>query len=140
MDDDDEAAKKAALRCPAGLGNAGRKLFRDLNTPLVEEGWCLSASDRQLLTQAAQLQDRLVAIEKILADSDLMTTGYKGQPVPHPLINESRQTHAAIAQLIGRISWEMDDDEDGDTVFTVSAGPRSVQARKAANARWKNRN
>ena len=112
-------------------------MWREIVAPLAEDDLELTSRERQWLHSACRLTDRLTQLEAIMDAADPITEGYKGQPVPHPLLNEIRQTHQLIAQLLARLDLDADD-EDGSIVITVSSPAlHSMKARDAANKRWR---
>ena len=126
----------AADSAPAVLGDAGRALWEPLSEQLAEDGLVLDAREVALLTAACRTADDLARVERVLAEDDrLLVKGSQGQPVAHPMLSEARACRQQIASLLARLDLGVPS-EDG---VSVSRGPRSVQARRAANARWKGR-
>ncbi len=82
---------RSAASSRAGVASPSRKLWREIVAPLAEEELELTSRERQLLHSACRLTDRLTQLEAIMDAADPITEGYKGQPVPHPLLNEIRQ-------------------------------------------------
>ena len=122
---------------PPGLGTAGKKLWREITAPLAEMELELTPRERNWLHSACTLRDRVVQLETIMDEQDPITVGYKGQPVVNGLLNEIRQTHTLIAQLLARLDLSTDG-EDGATGIPVSSPAlRSVKARDAAMKRWR---
>jgi len=107
------------LKAPAGLADAGSKLWRD-----VTGKYALRADELITLEAACRASDRVVAMEAE-RDGAIMTSGSMGQPIVHPLIAEVRAHEAQIAGLLAKLKLP---DDSG-------AAPVSQQ-RAAAQSRW----
>lgn len=114
----------SALKAPAGLGAAGRKLWRE-----VLADFELPPDGLALLVQACRTVDELERLREALANAEVMTTGSQGQPVTSPLFAEARAHRATLAKLIAQLALP---DEDDVTPLTVT----QERARKAAQTRW----
>jgi hypothetical protein len=79
---------------PRGLGSAGRKLW-DAGL----EGFEWSHHELVLLEQSARIADRIVELDKLVADSGLMLKSSQGLRC-HPAIAESRAQRLALARLL----------------------------------------
>lgn len=112
---------------PADLQAAGRSLWRQVTTT-----YDLRADELVVLTHACRTADLLARMEAAMGD-DLTITGTVGQPRPHPLMVEARQQRLALASMLKQLRLP---DDPGEYRATQAAGARSVQARKAAQARW----
>lgn len=108
------------MKPPAGLGKAGRALWRDVLTPVTLE----NPMEVQALTEACRLADDLVRLREQLATSELVVQGSTGQPVENPLLGAVRLAVALQAKLLGSISIEVD------------ASARSRAGRALAAQRW----
>src|SRR5258705_6538824 len=119
-------------RAPGGLGVAGRRLWKTVISDADSQDIDLDSREITWLEDACRLADRLEQLEVELASSTLMVAGYQGQPVINPLIPEIRQTRALRAQMLARIVVTPPEEKQPAVGF-----PRAVQARNAANARWR---
>jgi hypothetical protein len=122
---------------PPGLGTAGKKLWREITAPLAEMELELTPRERNWLHSACTLRDRVVQLEAIMDEQDPITVGYKGQPVVNGLLNEIRQTHTLIAQLLARLDLSTDEEDGAAGISVSSPALRSVKARDAAMKRWR---
>ncbi|MEP9417475.1 P27 family phage terminase small subunit [Gordonia sp. VNQ95] len=123
-------------RPPSLLAKAGRALWRTITVQVADDGMELDARELELLRQACATADDLARIEaEMITDDRLVVKGSQGQPVAHPMLSEARACRAQIASLLARIDLAVPD----ETPVPKVTGPRSVQARRAANARWQGR-
>lgn len=121
---------------PIGLREAGRALWESLAAQVADDGLVLDAREVETLRQACATADDLARIEQVLGSVDnLVVKGSQGQPVSHPMLSEARACRQQIATLLARLALDVPVDE----VAPAARGPRSVQARRAANARWQGR-
>lgn len=135
-------------RAPAGLGKAGRALWRTMTADLRYR-----PDELRVLRDAAKLADRVESLEKALEGQEFVVYGSMRQPVAHPLLAEHRQSVSALSALLRqlKLSNDMfeDDEEDaeptlGDGLYIVPEkqhGPRGPMsrtdvARNAAKTRW----
>lgn len=114
----------SAPKTPAGLGAAGRKLWRE-----VLADFELPPDGLSLLTAACRTVDELDKLHTAMAGAEVMTTGSQGQPVVNPLFAEARAHRATLARLLAQLALP---DEDDVTPLTAT----QERARKAAQARW----
>lgn len=121
------AADRDSQRPPAGLGKAGRALWRD-----VAHGLQLRSDERAILATAARTADQIAALEATVAVSEPMIPGSKGQEVLHPAIPELRLQRQLLATLLARIDVP-ESEGIGGAWDGLSAAQR---ARQAARARW----
>jgi len=110
-------------RVPAGLGPAGKALWRRL-VGVFE----LLDHEQALLEVACRQADDVATLEKIIADDGMIVTGSAGQPRLSAAVSEVRQGRLALAKLLGALALP----DEADRPLTAA----SSQARKAADARW----
>lgn len=118
----------SARKAPAGLGTAGRALWRAVTADLAAQGLELRPDEAATLEAAARQADTIATLEGALKDAPLTVRGSQGQEVAHPLLAEVRLGRALLAQLLARLRLGQLDQ--------AHESPRSRSARKAANARW----
>lgn len=87
---------------PAGLAESGRALWAAAFAA-VDPDWELDERDQALLERACRLADTEHELEAAITEHGTMTTGSTGQLVVNPAVAELRQTHAAVARLLGQI-------------------------------------
>jgi hypothetical protein len=98
-----------ARRAPAGLGAAGRALWRAVLADYQD----LDALDRARLAQACTVTDRLAELAVIVADEGaLIPYGDTGSRV-HPAVVETRQQQIILARLLATLNIEDDDQDQG---------------------------
>ena len=91
-----------ATRTPAGLKDAGRRLWRAIHAHLD-----LDAHESALLLQACRVSDRLDALNAVLEADGMMLAGK-----PHPALVESRQQQLTLARLIATLRLPEDLEAD----------------------------
>lgn len=116
----------SALRAPAGLGPAGRAVWRRIAADVAAQGMELRPDEAVTLEAAARQADTLATLEAALEGAPLMVRGSQGQDVAHPLLAEVRLGRDLLARLLARLNL--------GKVETPES--RSRSARKAARARW----
>jgi hypothetical protein len=116
---------------PAGLGAAGRQLWRQIARAVAADGLELTATEHRWLWSAAKLTDRVAELEAAIDGADMVVPGYNAQPVAHPLLTEIRQHHLLISQTLARLKLDIPEDAGVLGVAGVNAG------RRAANKRWR---
>lgn len=119
----------AVPRCPAGLGKAGKELWKSI---AGDGKWEFRPDELRVLADACGEADLIAMLESGLVGQPLLVRGSQGQDVIHPVISELRQHRSTLRALLGALKLS-DDAED------VSSGVRSSAARAAANARWSRR-
>lgn len=115
---------KAKPKVPAGLGERGRRFWRD--TVAVFE---LERDERELLVEACRTLDAIEDLQAAVAADGTVTRGAQGQLRAHPALSELRHNRAALGRLLAQLSLP---DEGGDSIDS----PAQARARKAANVRW----
>lgn len=131
MSDSETPAKP--IQPPEGLVKRGRKdgPGRALWKQIVTSGkYLLRPDELRILEDACRMYDRADDLQRQAADRPSTVRGSTGQPVINPLLAEERQCRLAAAQLLKQLKLP---DELGES---AGAGPRSVNARNAAQARW----
>jgi hypothetical protein len=116
-------------RPPAGLDDAGRRLWRSIagryelrpDELTVLESACRTADDEDRLTAA-------------LADEPTVVAGSMGQRRASPLFAEVRAARALLAALLARLA--LPDDQTDSRAAKLA---RSQQGRNAAAVRWGHR-
>lgn len=109
---------------PRDLERAGRKLWGDI----ARGGrYVLRADELRLLEDACREADLIDDLRVALKGQPRIVRGSMGQDAINPLISELRQHRSTLKSLLGSLS--LPDDPSPLT-------PRSVAARRAANARW----
>jgi len=84
------------MRSPAGLGDAGKKLWRSIDDvfDFTEE-----PGKVHILTQACRVSDIIAELDEAADEAPLTVMGSMGQPVISPFIAEARLQRALLAQL-----------------------------------------
>jgi hypothetical protein len=114
------------VKPPAGLGRAGKALWRAIDADLVRQRLELDAREVSWLTEACRVADRVAELEAAVDRDGVVASGSKGQPVPHPALREARLQRDQAARLLARLDLPAEDEE-------VAPGVR--RARRAASAR-----
>src|SRR6476660_9110323 len=118
------------MRSPASLGDAGKKLWREVHAVFDFED---EPHKVQVLTQACRVADVVAELDEAADEAPLTVKGSMGQQVISPFIAEARVQRALLAQLLGRLGLP-DNDED-DEAGELRAR-RSRAGRTAAKSRW----
>jgi hypothetical protein len=116
---------KPRKTAPSDLKGRGKALWRS-----VVGKYALDPAETALLHELCRTADELDALTAAMADQSPVVEGSQGQPRAHPLLAEIRQ-HRKLAETLA-ISLALP--ADGETIGTR----RSVNARAAAQARWRN--
>ena len=112
-------------RAPAGLGKAGRALWRQIHTHVDLD----NVAEATAVQAACRTADELDRLEADLADAPTMARGSRGQPVAHPLFAEVRSHRATLAaQLRHAGIFDLTADRNPDA---------SASGRALAEARWR---
>ncbi len=120
-------AKKPAP--PPKLGRSGATLWRQ-----IVAGYELRPDELRLLADACRTADMVDAMEKMLSNDSLMTTGSMGQDRPHPLLTEIRGHRALLATLLKQLALP-----DDAVRAAVRPSATTIRAQTAARARWDGR-
>jgi hypothetical protein len=115
------------LRAPAGLGAAGRRLWRD-----VLAVYELAPGEMEMLRQAARVADVITRLDAELAQAPGLTTvGSTGQPRSHPLLDSLAAQRRVLAECIRSMALPFPDEERGRR--------RVPAAAESARERWRQR-
>jgi hypothetical protein len=90
------------MRIPAGLGESGRKLWREITSVFDIEH---DPDRRELLFQAAKTADQIAELDEAAAEAPLTVKGSMGQPVLSPFIAEARVQRGWLAQLLAQVNF-----------------------------------
>ena len=112
-------------RMPAGLGAAGRRVWREITGT-----WDLDGREAQLLVEACRCLDAAAELDAAVARDGVTVSGASGQLRQHPALSEARQQRLAAAKLLGLL--DLPASEDDQRPMTAA----SQQARTAAETRW----
>lgn len=110
-------------RQPAGLGKAGRALWRSITGE-----WELDPRELALLSAACRQSDDVAALEAALATDGLVTLGSAGQPRMNAVITELRQSRMAVAKLL--VDLRLPSEDEAPMTAT------QLRASRAASRRW----
>jgi len=113
-----------APRPPAGLGPAGRRLWRDVAT-----AYQLDRGEVVLLVAACRTVDELTRVEGALAAAAIVVEGSRGQPTTNRLLAEARAHRRTLERLVQALSLPRPGEEVGRV--------RSPQAAASARTRWR---
>lgn len=109
-----------APKAPAGLGAAGRRLWR-----AVGDAYDLRVDEVRVLEDACRLADTIALLEASMDGQGVLVKGSMGQPVLNPLLSEQKTHRTALAGLLKQL--KLPDDAAGGV----------NQARSAAQSRWR---
>lgn len=118
---------RKGVKVPEGLLKLGKDLWVETN-----DAYILSLHEKDILLQACRTLDLTETLRRRISRDGIMSEGYKGQPVAHPLLNEIRQQRALFGQLIARLDLPDLDSPAGGLV----ALPEVNQQRSAVQSRW----
>jgi hypothetical protein len=99
----------------------------------VHDAYTPDPGDEEVLLEAGRTVDELARLERALDDEpSIVSSGSRGQPVAHPLLDEVRRHRATLAALVGALSIPADDSR--------AARPSTSElAQRAALHRWDRR-
>jgi hypothetical protein len=118
-------------KAPAGLGAAGRDLWRSVLDE-VPAGLLLDSHEAELLEHAARTADHVAALEKAIRKDGVTVQAPDGRLIVSPALVEARQQRLLLQRLLGGIAVAVDEEAQPET-------PAQQQGRKAAQARWARR-
>jgi hypothetical protein len=104
----------------------GAALVARVQADMAAEGLEPDGSELELLSVAADLQDRIVELEAAITAEGLTSVSKGGLVRLHPAVAEVRQTRAALGRVLANI--QMRDDS------------RDPLKQKAAQSRWRAHN
>ena len=111
-------------RIPAGLGDAGKQLWRT-----VTADYELSASELTLLFRACKTSDRLARIDGLIGQtSPLIVNKESGAVRSSPLYAMANETERVLELQLRALALPMPDEDEGRR--------RSPQQVAAARSRW----
>ena len=110
-------------RMPAGLGAAGKSIWKRLNSELE-----FSAREVIVLEQACRVADTVAILEALIEREGTSSTGSRNQARLNPALSELRQSRLTLLRLLSAI-----DVPDGAEVPRTAASRR---AQRAADVRW----
>jgi hypothetical protein len=116
-----------SLKPPDGLKTAGRQLWDSVTATFV-----LNAGEIEILRQAAATADEIALLEAELRASSFVVAGYSGQPRPNPLLKIIQDHRLLLRRLVDSLALPDEGEESG-------LRPGQRHARRAANARWRER-
>ncbi len=114
---------------PADLEAPGRELWL-----AVRRDWVLLPTEDRLLEEACRTLDELRRIEQALSDSDVITTGSKGQRRADPLLAEARAHRLTLRGLFDSLGISEAEADAGS-----AEAQRSHAGRSLARQRWSRR-
>ena len=97
------------MRMPNGLGYQGQKLWKAVTG---EYNICNAPHKQRILQDACETADLIDEMKKGQRGEPLTVKGSQQQPVIHPLISELRFARALLAQLLARLNFEEDGDDE----------------------------
>src|SRR6476661_10240485 len=81
------------MRSPAGLGDAGRKLWRSIDDVF---DFAEAPGKVQIFAQACRVADVIAEMDDAADEAPLTVKGSMGQPVISPFIAEARVRHSGL--------------------------------------------
>lgn len=110
---------------PKGLARTpGGRLWRDVATV-----YGLRPDELRILEDACRTLNETRRLERALSRSSVTVKGSKGQVRAHPLLAEIHHSRRLLAGLLKQLALPNEPDDEEES-------PATLQARKAANARW----
>lgn len=118
---DDENTPPAA---PEGLGERGLRLWTDTLADLD-----MDPDELLLLEEACRLADELDEMGVLLANSAMLSTGSRGQPVANPLIREIRGHRLALSRVLRQLGATRPGEDDQERLTPSQRGRKAAMAR-----------
>lgn len=120
----------APKRAPAGLGRAGRRVWRE-TLRAVAPDWQLDERDLLVLEQAARQADLIADLEEALDREGIITKGAAGQPRVNGAVASLNQARASLVRLLGAVEISPPRERTGHL-----SGRQRDQLRDARRSRW----
>lgn len=111
---------------PTGLAARGLRFWRNVAGPFE-----LEIDELELLTEICRQLDLVELLESTLAADGPLVEGSRGQTRLHPVVQALNAGRQLLARQLAQLALPNSDDES-------IASPASAQARRAAQARWRN--
>lgn len=121
---DQSSGGPGTARPPAGLGKAGRRLWRSLI-----DRFEFDPHELIMVEAAARQADMIAGLEAAIKDDGLTVAGSARQVRVHPAVAEARQSRLALSKLLADLRVPVEDE-------TTAEKRTSQAARRAAQARW----
>ncbi|MFB7675587.1 phage terminase small subunit P27 family [Kitasatospora purpeofusca] len=86
-----------APRVPAHLGKAGKEAWRTVWS--AGQGAYSPETDRYVILRYCELHDRRAELLAVVAADGLMSEGYNGQPVAHPMLRYVESTEKELRSI-----------------------------------------
>lgn len=96
------------MRAPAGLGEAGRRLWRAMHETFDFDE---EPHKVQILRQTCRVADVIAELDDAADEAPLTVKGSQGQQVISPFIAEARAQRSLMAQLLARLTLPDTDEE-----------------------------
>jgi hypothetical protein len=109
---------------PEGLGGRGLRLWTDTVSELEHD-----PDELVLLEEACRLADELDEMGVLLANSAMLSTGSRGQPVANPLIREIRGHRLALSRVLRQLGATRPAEEDQERLTPSQRGRKAAIAR-----------
>lgn len=118
------------LPTPDDLGVAGRDFWDALHSDF--DGF--NPADLAMIGEIARSLDLLDDLRRTIAETGVLTSGSKGQPVAHPALAAIVTLQRSVAFLIRQLGLEEDEAPDASPSVRPAT---SAKARRAAQTRWR---
>lgn len=117
------------LPAPGDLGVAGRDFWDALHSDF--DGF--NPADLAVIGEIARSLDLLDDLRRTIAETGVLTSGSKGQPVAHPALAAIVAIQRSVAFLIRQLGLEEEAPDASPSVRPAT----SAKARRAARTRWR---
>lgn len=116
-----------ALECPKDLvpRGRGRRFWRK-----VTATYGFRPDELVLLEEVCRHMDLVDEYRSKIAEGQLVIAGSRGQPAPHPLLQELRSSRDLIGKLLRQLGFEDEPD-------ARAGNSRSAAGRALAQQRWR---
>lgn len=109
---------------PEGLGERGLRLWTDTLADLD-----MDPDELLLLEEACRLADELDEMGVLLANSAMLSTGSRGQPVANPLIREIRGHRLALSRVLRQLGATRPGEDEQERLTPSQRGRKAAMAR-----------